>query len=301
MPSLALLSLLLVCLPLAWAGTFYHSTKLLYMHSVAVDGLMLIQPFNGCELGIGFYVTGNKGLVSQYGNYYLEIKADIADYTACVSFDELVHHDAKFKEITDGMGSNYNIWWTTPYVLGFSFDGVDMPWRTQQNLPTTFVNSKPNESPICVTRKTFGNQVKFNAIMPANSHLNVPFNQKLKYKGNPKVTNFCQTYLGKHTCYTKKEFKDPNKAMEFLKVDKLISTGKLKTFVAAVQNAKEEGRKPTFTQKREVQTMKAYMAKLDDLEKNLQKAIEDAKRPKPVLHKAASTGTLAPKKKAFPL
>jgi len=217
------------------------------VYSIAKDGFKLIKPYNGCEMGLGFYVTGSSLLTANYGNFYLVLESSLV-YSECLDFDEIVKGQSQnpsLESALTGAGkSPYSGWWTDEHLLAFSFNGATAPW-TQKMLEKSWLKANtPNVSPVCVTRASSGHQIKFNFNMEKPATGSEPhFNTVQKFKSDLKVVQVCTNFPKK--CYAIQDFLVPETLLGLVTTAINVAAKQVKDLT----NMEQEGPLSTVSQK----------------------------------------------------
>jgi hypothetical protein len=206
----------------AQAQQFYHSTALEYAMDIigasatgpvmVANGFKLLKPQNSSELGLGFYVTRKEVLAGSYGDTYLVVTSALTDdqIKGCTDYDKL-YADAEnqsHQKFRDAIQANksangFDGWWKNPELIPLDLNGPYKP-------PATWLKTGVNESPACVTRNSFGNQIKFNFNLSLANGKEPPWETKPDLKGKPEIKSVCYKPQGttKFDCHSVEEFRN---------------------------------------------------------------------------------------------
>jgi hypothetical protein len=190
---------------------FYHGTKLQYAMDMVANGIKLLKPVNGSELGLGFYVSRQASVVNTYGDTYLEVTLTLNDaqIRECTKLEDFLDetdstNQQKFKKFKEAYGGNtgkngYDGWWKNHELIPFNFDppyNFEFSWKASWTLP------------VCATRESFANQIKFNFIH-SWTNKDPAFGTIVPLKGNPTIKRICHKMQGRveFDCQSVDEFK----------------------------------------------------------------------------------------------
>lgn len=171
---------------------FYHGTKLEYAMDIVANGIKLLKPVNGSELGLGFYVSRDAFVVTNYGDTYLEVTSALKDQDLrqCARLEDLLANENFNKAYVANTGRNgFDGWWKNPELIPIVFDAPYNP-------PATWLKNDVAASPVCVTRRSFGDQLKFNFSMRLADGKDPPFDAVLPLKGMPAIRSVCHKETG---------------------------------------------------------------------------------------------------------